>query len=82
MSELNVQVDVYDPWVTADEPAPANCTLVKTPTVGGYDAVILAVAHSAFKELGIAAVRSFGKAEHILYDIKYLFDKRLVDGRL
>jgi UDP-N-acetyl-D-galactosamine dehydrogenase len=82
LAELNVQVDVYDPWVNAEETAPANCSLVKTPNAGSYDAVILAVAHTAFKEMGVEAVRKFGKAEHILYDIKYLFDKNSVDGRL
>jgi UDP-N-acetyl-D-galactosamine dehydrogenase len=82
LAELNVKVDVYDPWVNADDVAPSNYKLISTPETGSYDAVIVAVAHTAFKEMGIATLRAFGKKEHILYDIKYLFDKKLVDGRL
>jgi UDP-N-acetyl-D-galactosamine dehydrogenase len=82
LADLNVKVDVYDPWVNVDEVAPPNCRMVTAPAAGEYDAVIVAVAHSAFKELGIDAVRSFGKPKHILYDIKYLFSKNQVDGRL
>jgi len=82
LSELNVKVDVYDPWVNAEDVAPANYALVKAPAADTYDAVIIAVAHTAFKALGISAVRAFGKTEHVVYDIKYLFDKTLVDGRL
>jgi UDP-N-acetyl-D-galactosamine dehydrogenase len=82
LAELNVQIDVYDPWVSDEETAPRNCSFVKSPAAGSYDAVIVAVAHSAFKELGIEKIRGFGKADHILYDIKYLFDKHQVDGRI
>lgn len=79
---LNVRVDVYDPWVDIDDKVPANCALIKAPETGSYDAVILAVAHDDFKKMGVEAIRKFGREKHILYDIKYLFDKNSVDGRL
>ena len=35
---------------------------------GKYDAVILAVAHHQFKDMGVQAIRALGKSEHVLYD--------------
>ena len=47
-----------------------------------YDAIILAVAHNEFKELGIDNIRKLGKESHVLYDLKYLLPKDSVDMRL
>ena len=47
-----------------------------------YDAIILAVSHKAFAELGVDSIRKLGKQNNILYDIKSLFPKDKVDGRL
>lgn len=49
---------------------------------GRYDAIVIAVAHTLFKEMGVDTIRSFAKRTHVLYDIKYLFDAKSVDGRL
>jgi len=83
---FNCHVDIYDPWVDADEaqqeygitPITANCQL----PAAHYDAVILAVAHDEFKALGAEQIHSYGKEQHVLYDIKYLLDADDVDGRL
>jgi len=50
--------------------------------VGKYDAIILAVAHDQFKEMGIEEIRVFGKTNYVLYDIKYILPKEVTDGRL
>lgn len=42
----------------------------------------MAVGHKEFKDMGIGAVRALAKRDHVLFDIKYVFDKKLVDGRL
>jgi UDP-N-acetyl-D-galactosamine dehydrogenase len=44
--------------------------------------VVLAVAHQAFKDIGLAALRRFGRKTHVFYDIKYAFPANAVDGRL
>ncbi|MCP4485188.1 MAG: Vi polysaccharide biosynthesis UDP-N-acetylglucosamine C-6 dehydrogenase TviB, partial [Flavobacteriaceae bacterium] len=49
---------------------------------GDYDAVILAVSHDEFKEMGATDIRILGKENHVLYDIKYLLKTDEVDGRL
>lgn len=79
----NASVDVYDPWVDKKEAlAVYNLNLIEQPKVGEYDAVIIAVSHDQFKEMGLAGVKELGKSKHVLYDIKYLFTSDEVDGRL
>ncbi len=83
LSEFSAEVEVYDPWVHGDEAEEAyGITLVHELRQGAYDAVILAVAHDAFKAMGIDAIRGLGKDPHLLFDIKYLFSKDQVDARL
>jgi len=80
---FNCHVDVYDPWVDKQEAEEEyGITPVEEPQSGTYDAVILAVAHDEFKALGAEKMRSYGKEQHVLYDIKYLLDTDDVDGRL
>ncbi|MFY3632849.1 Vi polysaccharide biosynthesis UDP-N-acetylglucosamine C-6 dehydrogenase TviB, partial [Achromobacter xylosoxidans] len=49
---------------------------------GKYDAVILAVAHHQFKDMGAEGIRKLGKPEHILYDLKYVLSPAESDLRL
>ncbi len=81
--EYGAEVDVYDPWVDADEARHEyGISPVEQPEPGKYDAVLLAVAHDEFKELGLKKIRSFGKPDCILYDIKYVLPSADVDERL
>jgi len=80
---FNCHVDVYDPWVDKQEAVEEyGITPIEAPQTGTYDAVILAVAHDEFKALGAERMHSYGKDQHILYDIKYPLDTDDVDGRL
>ena len=56
--------------------------LITNPAEDNYDAIVLAVKHSIFYELGIEKIRKFGKKNNIVFDVKYIFDKDEVDGRL
>jgi UDP-N-acetyl-D-galactosamine dehydrogenase len=56
--------------------------LVADPQAGAYDAVVLAVAHDRFRELGGEGVRAFGKPQSVVYDVKYVLPRDAVDGRL
>lgn len=83
LQEYHVDVDVYDPWINSEETQHEyGITPVNQPTVGQYDAVILAVAHNEFKEMGIEAIRSLGKTSHVLYDLKYVLAQSESDIRL
>jgi UDP-N-acetyl-D-galactosamine dehydrogenase len=79
----NANVDVFDPWVDSDEAKSVyNLDLIEKPELGTYDAIIVAVSHNQFKEMGLSGVKALGKSNHVLYDIKYLFPSDGVDGRL
>ncbi len=79
----SAQVDVYDPWVDADEARHEyGIQLISQLMPNRYDAIVLAVSHDQFKDLGVKEIRALGKADHILYDIKYLLPTSDVDGRL
>ena len=76
-------VDVYDPWVSKEEARNEyGITPLDVPQPGRYDAILLAVAHNEFKEMGVEAIRALGKRNHVLYDIKYILKADQVDGRL
>ena len=83
LQNVNCNVDIYDPWVDKSEAKyEYDIMPIDAPTEGKYDAIILAVAHDKFKEMGVTLLRTFGKANHVLYDIKYILPKEEVDGRL
>jgi UDP-N-acetyl-D-galactosamine dehydrogenase len=83
LREYNIEVDVHDPWISAEEAEHEyQVSPIAAPEQGAYDAVIVAVAHSQFKEMGAARLRRFGKTEHVLYDLKYVFNKEESDIRL
>ena len=48
----------------------------------GIDTQVLAVAHSEFRELGVERIRAFGKADSVIYDLKYLLPADVADLRL
>lgn len=83
LAEYNIQVDVYDPWVNVQEAQHEYGVVpVNKPEKSAYDGVILAVAHQQFKQLGIEKIRAFGKPQHVLYDLKYLYTAENSDLRL
>lgn len=83
LSHFNCSVDVYDPWVNKDEAEHEyGITPISSPQESHYDAIILAVAHDQFKEMGADDIHALGKQEHVLFDIKYLLPADKVDGRL
>ena len=83
LGEYNVNVDVYDPWVDPKEAVyEYGIYPVQALEVGRYDAVIMAVAHRQFAELGFEAIRALGKPKHILYDLKYIVTAEQSDLRL
>lgn len=83
LEEYNIEVDVYDPWVDkAEAEREYNVTPISKPAMNNYDGIILAVAHNEFVDMGVEQIRAFGKNEHVLYDLKYVFTKEDTDIRL
>lgn len=83
LREYNVAVDIYDPWAcAADVEHEYNLTLTEQPRAQSYDAIVLAVSHQQFKDMGVQSIRFFGKNTHILYDLKYCLPRDASDLRL
>lgn len=81
LKSYHLNVDIHDPW--ADPAEVAHEYGVESnrsfPSGKHYDAVILAVAH---KEFNLNTAKSICKENCVLYDVKGLWDKNEVDGRL
>lgn len=83
LETYSIKVDVYDPWVNPDEArAEYGIDLIEKPGAGAYDAIILAVSHREFVQLGAEGIRAFGKDNCVLYDIKSVLPESAVDDRL
>jgi UDP-N-acetyl-D-galactosamine dehydrogenase len=83
LTKFGATVDVHDPWV---DPAEAEHEYgfrpIRRLRPGSYDAIVIGVAHQQFREMGIGKIRALAKKRHVLYDIKYVFGRDEVDGRL
>jgi UDP-N-acetyl-D-galactosamine dehydrogenase len=76
-------VDVHDPWVSpANAQSEYDLELTSEPRAGIYDAVVIAVAHRQFKELGETGIRGLCRPGGVIYDVKHVLPARSVEGRL
>ena len=83
LAEYNCCVDVYDPWVSAEEARKEyDILLTDAPRANTYDAIVVAVAHGQFRELGASKIRNLGKTTNVLYDLKSMFSLSESDLRL
>jgi UDP-N-acetyl-D-galactosamine dehydrogenase len=83
LKDYNCDVDVYDPWITVKEVENEyDIKLIKQLNAGSYDAIVLAVAHREFMNMGAARIRALGKPSSILYDLKYILLPQESDLRL
>lgn len=80
LKEYNINIVVYDPWAN---PAVAKreygIDITNELPKGQYDAAIMAVAHNEFKALDVPSLL---KSNHVIYDVKGIMDRNLIDGRL
>jgi UDP-N-acetyl-D-galactosamine dehydrogenase len=83
IESFNCVVEVYDPLVNKEDVSHEyNIQLINKPIEGKYDAIILAVAHDEFKLLSSNDIKAYGRGNHVLYDVKYMFKINETDGRL
>lgn len=83
LAPYNANVDLYDPWVSKEDAKHEyDLELVNKVEKGNYDAIIIAVSHQQFKDMGAEGLHALGKQNHVLYDIKYILPSESVDGRL
>ncbi len=83
LHSYNANVDVYDPWVDAGEAKHEyGLDLVAEPAPGRYDAVVLAVSHREFIELGADGIRRFGRPGAVVFDVKRALPRDATDDCL
>jgi UDP-N-acetyl-D-galactosamine dehydrogenase len=83
LESFGCKVDVHDPWANPEEAKHEyGIELVANPQPGGYDAIVIAVAHEQFKKLGVEGIRRFGSPNVVVFDIKHVLPKEASDGRL
>ncbi|SFQ62848.1 UDP-N-acetyl-D-galactosamine dehydrogenase [Roseivivax halotolerans] len=83
LQDYGITVDVYDPWVDADEAMHEyGIRLCENPEEATYDGVILAVAHKAFRDSGIAFLRSLARSASVFCDLKSVYPRNESDLRL
>ena len=79
LSDFGMEVDVYDPWANKAEVKKEHGIDLVAELGTNYDAIVLTVAHQEFLNLPYASL----KAENgIIFDIKSVLDRTLVDARL
>lgn len=79
LQDFGMQIEVYDPWATAEEVKEEyGISLISKPE-GKYEGVLLAVAHEEFKKMNLA---DFSNPDSVLFDLKSTLPKESVDSRL
>ena len=80
LEEYTSNISVYDPWAdSAVVKHEYGIDVTNTLPAEKFDAVILGVAHKQFLELD---VRSLVRDGGVIYDVKGLLPRAIVDGRL
>ncbi len=83
LKSYGAKVDVWDPWVEAvDAYEEYGLDLIDQPAEGQYDAIVLAVAHRQFNEMGAAAIRALGRPNTVIFDVKSTLPLGAADLRL
>ncbi|RLW54772.1 MAG: Vi polysaccharide biosynthesis protein VipA/TviB [gamma proteobacterium symbiont of Stewartia floridana] len=81
--DYGASVDVYDPWVNPQEAQEEyGLRPIESLAEGTYDAVILAVAHKEFQQMGAEKIRALCKQNGVLFDVKNVLPVDEVDARL
>ncbi len=83
LREYTPNITIYDPWANADKVKREYGIEIQNPESSiqstKYDAVILAVAHKEFQNLDVKALLS---DNGVVYDVKGILPRDIVDGRL
>ena len=80
LKEYTSNIDIYDPWANADKvKADYQIMIQNHMTNKKYDAIILAVAHKQFQDFNFDR---FKKDKAVIYDVKGILPRNIIDGRL
>ena len=81
LSEYTSNITIYDPWANKTNVNRAYGLDItnEMPKDKDFDVIILAVSHTQFLNLNL---RSSLNAKGIIYDVKGVLDRKIIDGRL
>ena len=79
LKEFGVEVEVYDPWASKHEVKEEYHITLLDGLTGKYDGILLAVSHDEFKSLNL---ENFKNTNAVVFDIKGIYDKNVIDARL
>jgi UDP-N-acetyl-D-galactosamine dehydrogenase len=83
LRDYRAEVDIHDPLASAKEAQHEyGLTLLAQPKPDTYDAIVLAVAHRQYVDMGVNAIRAWLKTDGVLYDVKSVLPRDGVEGRL
>ena len=79
--EYTPNITVFDPWANPDRVKHEYGIDIAGSLPAGqhYDAIVLAVAHNQFAELDLRSLLNPGG---VIYDVKGILDRSIIDGRL
>ncbi|MCZ2473125.1 nucleotide sugar dehydrogenase [Aquirufa ecclesiirivi] len=79
LTDFGMDVDVFDPWANAEEVKNEHGINLVSTMSDNYQAIVLTVAHDEFLSLEYGKLKA---PSGILFDIKAVLDRALVDARL
>ncbi len=80
LKQYNLDITVYDPWANPEiARREYGIDLVNELPQQRFDAVVMAVAHKEFLDID---TEQLCNEKHIIYDVKGILDKNIIDGRL
>ena len=83
LASYNARVDGYDPCVNAEEAQHEyGISPIAEPKPAYYDAIVIAVGHRQFADMGGGKIHTLGKPVHVLYDVKHLLPAQDADARI
>ncbi len=83
LKKYKCELDLYDPIADSSEIKNTYGILPRSKLNENlYDAIVIAVAHDKFKAMGIDFILKLCKANHIIYDLKHLFNSDQIELRL
>ena len=83
LRQCHANVEVFDPWADPDRcEHEYGVRPISQPDAGAYDAVLIAVAHREFAELGATGIRAFLRPGGVIFDVKHVLARDAADERL
>lgn len=80
LKEYNIQVSIYDPWANPDVAKHEyGVEVLNELPIEKFDSILMAVAHEKFENLDIRVLLN---KVNVVYDVKCILNRSLVDARL